>query len=327
MLEVIQCLIDWLKQEPSDEKAHRILRALANEALKFAKRGDCDRRFTVEEILDAVEDCPAELVDTKKWLDWRGSVLKYWNSRELQVIEFARKRGLQHYPKPERYSPKGGRGNHVTFCITAQPMSEMSDEEVDHDPQASSTTQLDQVTYNVAEQGAVKPAWFLRGLLKDGQLRLNNWHIWLILGVMLLIGGLALLFSFICWALLSIPKPVSTSDLTLLVSLLVLPYVIWIAFIRPWVRLFEDRIVLAHDVLLNIKEKPAQFELLRDGDLRLFRLVSYFATCPICGATIYLEDGAPDYKRRLVGRCYESPREHVFSFDRVTRRGRALIEN
>ena len=115
MLEVIQCLIDWLKQEPSDEKAHRILSALAVEALKFAKRGNFDRRFTVEEIIEAVHDCPAGLVDTKKWLDWKGAVLKYWNSRELQVVDFARKRGLQHYPKPERYSPKGGRGNHVLF--------------------------------------------------------------------------------------------------------------------------------------------------------------------------------------------------------------------
>ena len=38
----------------------------------------------------------------------------------------------------------------------------------------------------------------------------------------------------------------------------------------------------------------------------------------------YLKDGEPDYPRRLVGRCHESPREHVFSFDRVTRRGCVL---
>ena len=89
-------------------------------------------------------------------------------------------------------------------------------------------------------------------------------------------------------------------------------------------RLFDDRIVLAHDLLVNFKEKPAQFELLKDDELRLIRLVRYSASCPICGATVYLEDGAPDHPRRLVGRCHESPREHVFSFDRVTRRGSVL---
>ena len=37
MREVIQCLIDWLNKEPSDEKSHRILRALANESFKKAE--------------------------------------------------------------------------------------------------------------------------------------------------------------------------------------------------------------------------------------------------------------------------------------------------
>jgi len=65
-------------------------------------------------------------------------------------------------------------------------------------------------------------------------------------------------------------------------------------------------------------------ELFRDGDLRLIRLVRYSAPCPICGTTIYLDKGEPDFPRRLVGRCNESPREHVYSFDRVTQKGSVL---
>ena len=34
--EAIQCLIHWLNQEPSDEKPHRLLRALGNESIKKA---------------------------------------------------------------------------------------------------------------------------------------------------------------------------------------------------------------------------------------------------------------------------------------------------
>ena len=96
-------------------------------------------------------------------------------------------------------------------------------------------------------------------------------------------------------------------------------------FFQRRLTLFDDHIVLAHEIFVDIKEKTAQFELLRDGDLRQIRLVRYSAPCPIFGATLYLEDGARDYPRRLVGRCYGSPREHVFSFDRVTRRGCVLI--
>jgi len=43
------------------------------------------------------------------------------------------------------------------------------------------------------------------------------------------------------------------------------PDLIWIAVIRTWVRLFDDRIVLADDLLISFKEKPAQFELLKYG--------------------------------------------------------------
>ena len=49
MREVIQCLIDWLNKEPSDEKSHRILRALANESIKKADFKENKRRFTAEE--------------------------------------------------------------------------------------------------------------------------------------------------------------------------------------------------------------------------------------------------------------------------------------
>jgi hypothetical protein len=37
--------------------------------------------------------------------------------------------------------------------------------------------------------------------------------------------------------------------------------------------------MLAHEIFINIKEKPAQYELLRDGDLRQIRLVRYSAPC------------------------------------------------
>jgi hypothetical protein len=56
MRGVIQCLIDWLDSEPSDEKGHRILRALAQESLKKADFDESKRRFTAEEIVAAVGD-------------------------------------------------------------------------------------------------------------------------------------------------------------------------------------------------------------------------------------------------------------------------------
>ncbi len=316
--EVIQCLIDWLKKEPSDEKSHRLLRALANESLKKAGFEDRKRRFTAEELVAAAGEIP-EPADAKKWLDWPGSFSNYWQTREPQVIEFARQQGLQFYPKPERISTKGGPGNFATFWIKVLPIPEMSDEEKPFQSQQDKESEVQQACYETALLGEVKTSWLVKRLFRDGQIHLKRWHIGLILTG---ISGVAL--AYVSWLARSVPQPVTTRELTLFLSIFGLPYLVWAMVIRPWVRLFDDRIVLAHDFLVHCNEKPAQFELLKDGELRLIRLVRYSASCPICGATLYLKDGAPDYPRRLVGRCHESPREHVFSFDRVTRRGSIL---
>jgi len=318
MREVIQCLIDWLNNEPSDEKSHRILRALANESIKKADFKENKRRFTADELVAAAEETPKP-ADAKKWIDWPGAFSNYWQTREPHIIEFARQQGLQSYPKPERMSTKGGPGNFVTFCIKAIPLPEISEEEKALQLQQERETGQHQAYYETTSPGDVKASWLVRWLFRDGQIHLRDWHIGLIL-----IGLSVLGLLYVSWLALSVPQPVTTRELTLFLSIFGLPYLVWTMVIRPWVRLFDDRIVLAHDLLVHFNEKPAQFELLKDGELRLIRLVRYSASCPICGATLYLKDGEPDYPRRLVGRCHESPREHVFSFDRVTRTGCVL---
>ena len=326
MRQVIQCLIDWLNKEVSDEKPHRILRALAYESLKKADFDDHKRRFTADELVAAADEI-LKPTDAKKWIDWPGSFTDYWQTREPQIIEFARQQGLQVYPKPVRLSTRGGPGNVTTFFIKAMPLPEISPKEQAFQAQQDKDTGQHQAHYEISSHDEIETAWIAKWLFKNGQLHLRSWPVWVIIGWLLLIGGSISAVSYVGWISSSIPHPVTTRELTLLLSLFGIPYLIWTVVIRPWIRLFDDRIVLAHDLLINFKEKPAQFELLKDGELRLIRLVRYSAACPLCGATLYLEEGAPDYPRRLVGRCHESPREHVFSFDRVTRKGKSLRNN
>ncbi|WAR45958.1 polysulfide reductase NrfD family protein [Methylomonas rapida] len=326
MREVIQCLIDWLDSETSDEKGHRILRALAQESLKKSEFEESKRRFTADEIVAAIGESIGN-ADPKKWIDWSGSLKKYCETRELQIIEFARKRGLPRYPKPERKSTKGGPGRHTTFYIKAEPIPEIMEEDQSIKYMRVGNEAADlQAHYQMTALGEVKPSWISSWLFRHGQIELRQWYVWVVLGWLLAIGAFAVLIFLVGWLSLSVPKPVTTQDITLLMSIFGIPYGAWVAIIRPWLLLFDDRIISAHELLTNFYEKPAQLELLRDGNLRVIRLVRYSAPCPICGATINLEKGEPDFRRRLVGRCYESPREHVFSFDRITRRGLLLIE-
>nr|WP_305909434.1 hypothetical protein [Methylomarinum sp. Ch1-1]MDP4522343.1 hypothetical protein [Methylomarinum sp. Ch1-1] len=146
----------------------------------------------------------------------------------------------------------------------------------------------------------------------------------MIIGWLSILGAGAVALSYFGWLGLMAPRPITTRELTAFISIFAFPYIVWIIFIKPWVRLFDDRIVVAPDLLVALEEKSAQLELFRDGDLRMIRLVSYTAPCPICGATVHLDKGEPDYSRRLVGRCSDSPREHIFSFDPVTQKGSVL---
>ena len=101
----------------------------------------------------------------------------------------------------------------------------------------------------------------------------------------------------------------------------------WLAWhfgARPWIQLVDDRIRMADDFWTS-GARQAQFELVRKDDGRYIQLVHYVSPeCPICAAKIYVESGRREFHHRLVGRCSESPREHVFSFDRVTLKGYPL---
>jgi hypothetical protein len=322
MNEVIQCLIDWVGSEPCGERAHLILHALAKESLIKAHLDEKLRRFTNKDIVAAAGVILNE--PANKWVNWNQSVLPYWESRKERVIEIARERGLKTYPDLGYYISDGGRGNESLYWLIATPLPEIDVEEPPStQTEVNNATKQIYIRYQRAENGEVEPSWIFYWLLHDGQIRLSKRILVAYFSLLLILFLCVVALSLISWFVLSVPQPVTARDLTTLISIFAVPYLVWLVFIKPCIRLFDDRIVPAPELLVSFKEKSAQLELFKDGDLRLIRLVRYTATCP-CGATIYLDDGLPDYPRRLVGRCDDSPREHVFSFDRVTRKGTVL---
>ncbi|PZN81962.1 MAG: hypothetical protein DM484_07305 [Candidatus Methylumidiphilus alinenensis] len=123
MPEVIQCFVDWLEVEcKSDQKAYHILKAMAQESLSRKTYSQDKRRFTAKEI--ALLTKGSMDMDATKWLNWNKTVEKYWNSRKKGAIDFARKRGLKHYPMIQRNSTSGGQGNEATYEIIAKFISE-----------------------------------------------------------------------------------------------------------------------------------------------------------------------------------------------------------
>src|SRR5574343_180139 len=121
MREVIQCLIDWLKDNPSETKAHRILSALANESLKKADLAEELSRFDSMDIAVAANEKKENTSEANDWIDWKRTVWKYWQARENQIIDLAKKRDLKFYPKPDRISTAGG-PDLTTYLIKAEPL-------------------------------------------------------------------------------------------------------------------------------------------------------------------------------------------------------------
>jgi hypothetical protein len=92
-----------------------------------------------------------------------------------------------------------------------------------------------------------------------------------------------------------------------------------------WGRLFDDRVLLLGSNDLAGATEGVVLDRERANDETFMVLRRYVAPCPICQtATVRLARGEPEFRRRIVGRCEESPREHVYSFDRVTLEGEPL---
>lgn len=134
----------------------------------------------------------------------------------------------------------------------------------------------------------------------------------------------SVVFVLLIWLILWYRKePLTGQDLVLMAMGIGLPVGAYREFSNNF-RLFEDRILIAPDWMLAWKEFGATVEISRSKDAdepSTIHVQRYSADCPICGWMVKLDRGEPDFPRRIVGRCEEHPREHVFSFDRYSKQG------
>lgn len=147
-----------------------------------------------------------------------------------------------------------------------------------------------------------------------------------------LTGHVLLLGAVICFNVLLLlllglkTQPLSAQDVILMaIGLFMLLSVH--RYQRRALRLFEDRIIIAPDWALSWKEVGVTIEINRPAVRNTpstLAINRYSSLCPICRGMVKLDHGEPNYPRRIVGRCDEQPREHVFSFDRFTLTGQRL---
>lgn len=315
---IAQCLKNYLAVHGRTAQYYQVLHFLANETLHRLAEGK-QPVFNYLAIREAVVG--EKEGDASAWFGrlWKTLNGDFRQKCEEGIQKFASDQGLTVYPWIEKRESNGGAGNQALICLVALPIPGSS-------AQAAKKLPEHDIDYIPAEK--LKLSWWARWLFDKNQVA-EGWRKWMLVWPNLLwFGIVGLLSVFLLWAMSQSAAPLSTRDAIILIYIGLLA---WYAryLVDRFCRLVDDRIVLASDHMVGFKEFGICLELFKpegsNADTpKRARMIKYAGTCPICAAQVLLDKGEPDFPRRIVGRCQESPREHVFSFDRATRTGYRL---
>jgi len=221
----------------------------------------------------------------------------------------------------------GGRGNSTQYSFRFDEMPDVYDEPADQEiPSDVVPAGADVIAY-IREPA--EPAFWLRWLLKH-PFPARSWR-----GIVLIAFlGLVMITTLLLWYTLAFV--LLTRQPGLIRASTSIAFCAGMALMLGWgLRSFwelpMERITIASDLILSLGQSYAQLRLTRDKGRKdvggWLSLERHWSTCPVCSGTIEVRPGKPAYPGRLVGRCSENPREHVYSFDAVTLTGRPLVSS
>jgi hypothetical protein len=338
--DLLPCFQEWLAAQRDQSNALALLRTLAAESAKVALLPDPEEQleFNAEDLVQAC--WPGELVDfdSAKMKVKNARLEQYLVSRAADREAFFAQRGFEHAIRVRKRSTTGHHRAQWSLVPYALVPSEEAIgpqiageadrvgwlEPVGSVGTANAAPASLQIEYTYAAAGTVRPSWIARPLFGSGSFKAKSLRGLLFAGTVVAPMTCIALLAATVWLMLFVKRAVTTGDLAFFVVAAGLGWVLWDIVRQLW-WLLADRIVPAADVLVSWNEPPAQLESFRLGDARIIGLVRYSATCPVCAAAVELRYGADHERRRLFGCCVEAPQEHVFTFDRVTRRGTAVV--
>ncbi len=304
---------------PSDRRqmwSGRVMAYLASQTALSAAQGKGAPRVPTKAIHMDLGGNPK--LEPSAWLSsiWKDIEIRHYPEIEERVIDLCRQAGLMVYPVLEK---DNGKPAFYRLSAKALPASK-SAAALDDDVLPPNTIRYEpDLSLELSRLGKL---YFNQGLKWTPFKRYSylSWQLLFLIGVVVL--------DFLLWLILWYRKePVTGQDLLVIAMAIGLPWGAYGHFSGIF-RLFEDRIMIAPDWMLAWKEFGATVEINRSKDIdapSTIQVHRYTVNCPICGWMMKLDRGEPDFPRRIVGRCEEHPREHVFSFDRSSKRGVLLL--
>jgi hypothetical protein len=321
-------LVDWLEREGGNNKSSHTLAILASMTVTELEAFRNSPVSEVEQLVDSYfhrHGGTRGAASAGRWLR-RAEVEAWWLSRKSSLEQWFRAAGSPWIPAITVASG-GGRGNSTEYSFRFDEMPESNDEAADP-PSWPSTdagfADRDVVAYT---REPAEPVFWLRWLLKH-PFPTRSWR-----GIVLITClGIVMVATLLLWyALAFVLITQRVMSLRLVTSIVFLAGIASIAWwsVRSLWELPLERITIAPDLILGLKQTYAQLRLTRDKGGKIGRgwlsLVRHSSTCPVCSGTIEIRAGKAAYPGRLVGRCSDNPREHVYSFDAVTLTGRLLV--
>jgi hypothetical protein len=326
MRELVDCLNQWLSTHREDAGAYSLFVALTRETLKKVGSPDpSQREFDAQQLAAAAGRPEADDFDAaKRWVMGRG-LETFAAARRKSIEDHFRAAGHPLCLQPKRRSP-GGKHRAVWY-LEPYPVPEDAAEAPANDapPPVAVGPQATAVQYEFTPPGQVRAAWYARPLIGAGSFVTQSWRGLLWVAAFVAPVGYLVISAMLALGFTNRHRPLQTSDLATLVVVAILAWSVWRLFVRPMLWLLEDRIIPATESWVAWNEDNAQLELTKDEQgRRRLQLVRYTAVCPICSGTVELRYAQGANRRRLLGCCAEAPHDHVFSFDRVSRRGERL---
>lgn len=325
MRELIGCLIVWLKSQRDEVTARELAIVLAEQSLKRVDSEDATQmNFDAQELASACHWAEADSFEAAKRKVERARLATYLDGRKNNLEQFFRNEGHSRAIRILKTSSPGRRRAQWSLEGYDLNNEEAAATSMDLNSNDLPVDKPDVVIYDYIEAGNVAPSWIGGLMLGTGKFPTRSLRgvVWLISSFIpvLLVFSCAILI----WLMLYGARPVQTRDIATVAMAFAIPWALWRITIRPSLWLIEDRLIPASEILVSWREEQSQLELTKENGERMLGLVRYSGTCLVCAAVLELRYGEGNHRRRLFGRCIESPQEHVFTFDRITWQGRAI---
>lgn len=307
-----EILIEAIPSDRTQMWSGKVMAYLASQTAYSVSQGKGPPRVPTKVIHADLGGNPKQ--EPSAWLSsiWKDIEGRHYPEIEERVIDLCRQAGLQVYPVLEK---DNGKPAFYRLGAKVLPPSEFVVTEGGDELPPNAIRYKPDLSLGLSWLGKL---FFNQGLKWTPFTRYSylSWQLLFLIGVVV--------FDLLLWLILWYRKePVTGQDLVVIAMAIGLPWGAYRHFSGIF-RLFEDRIMIAPEWMLAWKEFGATIEINRSKDAdtpSTIHVHRYSAKCPMCGWMVKLDRSEPDFPRRIVGRCEEHPREHVFSFDRGSKRG------